>query len=169
MSELFLWHFSPICMSANTHRLWAWAKDFISQGAAQDWRWGCCTLLNCCPGRSLLTVMSEGQRGPLGPMTNRAAVLRCVSGVFFHKAFYKSVTAPSLPFLPCTHALLSQQAPKELLRSAEPTHKLALLATPVILSLFLLNLFLASVVDRAESCHGARWRSERRCLFGAWS
>lgn len=77
----------------------------------------------------------------MGPMTNRAAVLRCVSGVFFHKAFYKSVTALSLPFPPRTHALLSQQAPKELLRSAEPTHKLALLATPVILShLFLLVL-----------------------------
>lgn len=85
----------------------------------------------------------RGQHAPMGPMTNRAAVLRCVSGVFFHKAFYKSVTAPCLPFPPCTHALLSQQAPKELLRNAEPTHKPAQLATLVILFLALSSTFLS--------------------------
>lgn len=85
--------------------------------------------LKLLPWKVIAHSHMRGQCGPLGPMTNRAAVLRCVSGVFFHKAFYKSVTAPCLPFPPRTHALLSQKAPKELLRSAEPTHKLALLAT----------------------------------------
>ncbi len=91
--------------------------------------------LKLLPWKVIAHSHVRDQCGPLGPMTNRAAVLRCVSGVFFHKAFYKSVTALCLPFPPCTHALLSQQAPKELLRNAEPTHKLALLATLVILFL----------------------------------
>ncbi len=97
--------------------------------------------LKLLPWKVIAHSHVRDQCGPLGPMTNRAAVLRCVSGVFFHKAFYKSVTALCLPFPPCTHALLSQQAPKELLRNAEPTHKLALLATLVILFSLFLPLF----------------------------
>lgn len=124
--------------------------------------------LKLLPWKVIAHSHVRGQCGPLGPVTNRAAVLRCVSGVFFHKAFYKSVTAPCLPFPPCTHALLSQQAPKELLRNAEPTHKLALLATLVILFLALSSTFLARVpVACAESRLPRLGEQERRCLFGA--
>lgn len=48
LSSIFSSAFQPICTLA---------RDSISQRAAQERRWGCCTLLNCCPGRSLLTVM----------------------------------------------------------------------------------------------------------------
>lgn len=121
--------------------------------------------LKLLPWKVIAHSHVRGQCSPLGPMTNRAAVLRCVSGVFFHKAFYKSVTAPYLPFPPCTHALLSQKAPKELLRSAEPTHKLALLATLVILFLAFSSTFLSRVPSLVlNHCRGGESRKGGACL-----
>jgi len=43
--------------------------------------------LKLLPWKVIAHSHVRGQCGPLGPVTNRAAVLRCVSGVFFHKAF----------------------------------------------------------------------------------
>ncbi len=145
---------SPRSMFSSTFQsisVLAW--DSISQRAAQERRWGCCTLLNCCPGRSLLTVMWEASAAPWAPWQTGLQCWGVCQGCFFHKAFYKSVTAPCLPFPPCTHALLSQQAPKELLRNAEPTHKPALLATLVILFLALSFHF---SVTRSLACAESR-------------
>lgn len=149
------------------------AWDSISQRAAQERMWGCHTLLNCCPGRSLLTVMWEASAAPWALWQTGLQCWGVCQGCFFHKAFYKSVTAPCLPFPPCTHALLSQQAPKELLRNAEPTHKPAQLATLVILFLARSSTFLSCVPSLVLN-HGRlrlprRGEQERRCLFGAWS
>lgn len=170
---LCVWHFSPlhVLIYISVHICAGVRLSFPESSTGEEV--GLPYSLKLLPWKVIAHSHVRGQCGPLGPMTNRAAVLRCVSGVFFHKAFYKSVTAPCLPFPPCTHALLSQQAPKELLRNAEPTHKLALLATLVILFLTLSSTFLSRVPSLVLN-HGRlrpprRVEQERRRLFGAWS